>query len=294
MKHKFSGAGVALVTPFNTDYSVDYKSLERLIEHTINGGVDYVVVLGTTGESATLSESERAEIVRFCVSCVAGRTPIVYGHGGNNTRALIEAFDRLNLDGVDALLSVSPYYNKPSQEGIFSHFAALAETSPLPLIVYNVPGRTGSNMSADTTLRLAHAYPNIIGVKEASGNLSQAAHIIKDKPDHFAVISGDDNLTIQMISQGGSGTISVSANAFPRTFSRMTHSALDGDFKTAREEFYKLLEVTELLFADGNPAGIKSALTHKGIIKNTLRQPLCPASEQPCTRLSQLIDRYGI
>ncbi len=294
MRHKFSGVGVALVTPFNTDHSIDYHSLEHLIEHTINGGVDYLVVLGTTGESATLSESERAEVLRFCVKCAAGRTPIVYGHGGNNTRSLIEAFDRLDLNGVDALLSVSPYYNKPTQEGIFSHFAALAESSPLPLIVYNVPGRTGSNMSADTTLRLAHAYPNIIGVKEASGNLSQAAHIIAGKPDHFAVISGDDNLTIQMISQGGVGTISVSANAFPATFCRMTHSALDGDFKTAREAFYKLFEATELLFADGNPAGIKAALSHKGIIKNILRSPLCPAGETTNAKLSQLIDRYGI
>lgn len=292
--HKFSGVGVALVTPFAEDLSVDYASLGDLIEHVIKGGVDYFVVLGTTGESVTLTEAERAEVLRFCVDKAAGRLPIVYGHGGNCTGSVTDGLERLDLNGVDAILSVSPYYNKPSQEGIFRHFAQVAEKSPVPVIIYNVPGRTGSNISADTTLRLARSFDNIIAIKEASGNLAQAAHIIAGKPEGFAVISGDDNLTVPMIAQGGAGTISVAANAFPSTFCAMTHAALHGDYVMARGAFYRLLEATEQLFADGNPAGVKAALAHKGIVKNILRLPLVPASEATQTKLASLIDRYDI
>lgn len=285
---------MALVTPFNEDMSVDYASLGGLIEHVIKGGVDYLVVLGTTGESATLTEAERAAVLRFCVDRAAGRLPVVYGHGGNCTASVTESMERIDFTGVDALLSVSPYYNKPSQEGIFRHFAQVAEKSPVPVIIYNVPGRTGSNISADTVLRLARSFGNITAVKEASGNLAQAARIMAGKPEGFAVLSGDDNLTIPMISQGGAGTISVAANAFPGTFCTMTHAALDGDYDTARGAFYRLLEATEQLFADGNPAGIKAALAHKGLIKNVLRLPLVPASKATGERLASLIERYEI
>lgn len=292
--HKFSGVGVALVTPFREDMSIDFPSLGALVEHVIKGGVDYLVVLGTTGESVTLTEAERAEVLRFCVDKAAGRLPIVYGHGGNCTGSVTEGLSKIDFTGVDAILSVSPYYNKPSQEGIFRHFAQVAEKSPVPVIIYNVPGRTGSNINADTTLRLARTFGNIVAVKEASGNMAQAARIIAEKPEGFAVISGDDNLTVPMIAQGGAGTISVAANAFPATFCTMTHAALDGDYETARSAFYRLLEATEQLFADGNPAGVKAALARKGIVKNILRLPLVPASEATQERLASLMERYGI
>ena len=292
--HKFSGVGVALVTPFNEDLSIDYLSLGRLIDYVREGGVDYIVVLGTTGESVTLTDKERGEVLRFCVERAAGALPIVYGHGGNCTCSVKEGIGRIDLSGVDAILSVSPYYNKPSQEGIFRHFAQVAESSPVPVIIYNVPGRTGSNISADTTLRLARSFDNIVAIKEASGNLAQAAHIIAERPDGFAVISGDDNLTVPMISQGGDGTISVAANAFPATFCTMTHAALKGDYAVARAAFYRLLEATEQLFVDGNPSGVKAALACKGIVKNILRLPLVPASEATQAKIASLIDRYEI
>lgn len=291
---KFRGVGVALVTPFNDDCSVDYAALGNLVEYTIEGGVDYLVVLGTTGESATLTPAERAEVLRFCVDKAAGRLPIVYGYGGNNTDELLKGFDSIDFKGVDAILSVSPYYNKPSQEGLYRHFAAIAQKSPVPVILYNVPGRTGSNMSADTTLRLARDFENIVAIKEASGNMAQAAHIAACKPEGFGLISGDDNLTLAMIAQGGQGTISVAANAFPETFCRMTHAALEGRSEEARENFFKLLDATEALFADGNPAGVKAALAYKGIINNVLRLPLAPASNATQTKLAELIDKYGI
>ncbi len=292
--HKFGGVGVALVTPFCEDMSVDYVSLGGLIEYVVKGGVDYLVVLGTTGESVTLTEAERAAVLRFCVERAAGRLPIVYGHGGNCTASVTEGLSKVDFTGVDAVLSVAPYYNKPSQEGIFRHFAQVAEKSPVPVIIYNVPGRTGSNINSDTTLRLARSFCNITAIKEASGNLAQAAHIIAGAPDGFAVISGDDNLTVPMIAHGGAGTISVAANAFPAAFCTMTHAALNGDYVTARGAFYRLLEATEQLFADGNPAGIKAALARKGIIKNILRLPLVPASEATQERLASLIARYEI
>ena len=278
-RKKLRGTGVALVTPFYEDKSVDFESLGRLIEHVIDGGVDYVVTMGTTGESATLDRDEKVAVMDFTVSSVKGRVPVVAGFGGNNTRAVIRSINNYSFKGIDAILSVSPYYNKPNQEGIYRHYQAISENCELPIILYNVPGRTSSNISAETTLRLAGDFENIIAIKEASGDLEQCMQIVSRKPDDFLVISGEDALTLPMIAMGMDGVISVIANAEPRIYSSMVKLALEGQFESARDFHYRAMKLIPLLFKEGNPAGVKAALAAKGLIKNVVRLPLAPVSE---------------
>lgn len=270
------GMGVALVTPFKKDKSIDFDALAKLLDYQIKSGADYLVALGTTAETATLSSKEKDELKRFIAERVAGRVPLVIGCGGNNTAAVIEELKTLNTDDFGAVLSVVPYYNKPSQEGIYQHYSAIAKSSPLPIILYNVPGRTGVNMSAETTLRLAAEHPNIIGVKEASGNISQMDEIIKKKHPDFLVISGDDGITFPLITLGAAGVISVIGNAFPKEFSKMVRLALNGDYDAARNIHHKFTDLFSLLFIDGNPAGVKCLLHAMGFIENELRLPLVP------------------
>lgn len=271
-----SGMGVALITPFKHDKSVDFDALSRLIEYQIRNSIDFLVVLGTTAETPALEASERLEIRRYVAERVAGRVPLVVGMGGNNTAALVREIRESDLSAFDAILSVVPYYNKPSQEGIYQHYAAVAEASPLPVILYNVPGRTGVNMAPETTLRLARDFDNIIGVKEASGNIAQMDEIIKNKPDEFMVISGDDGITYPLLMLGAVGVISVIGNAFPREFSRMVRLAREGDYRQALQIHHRFTELFKLLFVDGNPAGVKCALHAMGFIENELRLPLVP------------------
>jgi 4-hydroxy-tetrahydrodipicolinate synthase len=270
------GMGVALITPFNEDESVDYTSLACLVDYQIQNGTDYLVILGTTAETPTLTEEEKKKIIRLVIEKVDGRIPLVLGVSGNNTRALVEQLIQTHVNGIDAILSVVPYYNKPSQEGIYQHYKAIAEATSLPVILYNIPGRTGVNMTAETTLHLAHDFSGIIAIKEASGNISQMDDIIKNKPKNFNVISGDDGITFPLITLGAIGVISVIGNAFPKEFSRMVRLALDGDFANALTIHHRFTELFELLFVDGNPAGVKSMLNMMGYIENKLRLPLVP------------------
>lgn len=285
MKKNLTGTGVAIVTPFTKEGNVDYKSLEKIIHHIIDGGCDYIVSLGTTGESVTLTKDEKKEVFSFTRKTIAGKVGLVAGIGGNNTAELIKQLVEFDADGFDAILSVSPYYNKPSQEGIYQHYMQLAEASPLPIIIYNVPGRTSSNLTAETTLRLAKANEKFIGVKEASGNLQQMMHIVRDKPKDFLVISGDDPLTLPGISFGMQGVISVVANAYPAKTSAMVKAALEGNFSKAKQLHLELLGITELMFAEGNPAGVKQVLHFLGFCEAVVRLPLVAASHS----LSELI-----
>lgn len=271
-----SGMGVALITPFKEDESIDFDALSRLIEYLIQNGTDYLVVLGTTAETPTLTEEEKTEIKNFVVERAKGRIPLVLGLGGNNTRGIVEHLKHDDFSGYEAILSVVPYYNKPSQEGIYQHYSAIAQASRLPVILYNVPGRTGVNMSAETTLRLAKEYPNIIAIKEASGNITQMDDIIKNKPADFMVISGDDGITFPLLTLGAVGVISVIGNAFPKEFSKMVRLALNGDFQNALSIHHRFTELFSLLFVDGNPAGVKCLLNAMGYIENKLRLPLVP------------------
>lgn len=268
--------GVALITPFKNDETIDFDALARIVEHQIKNGTDYLVVCGTTAETPTLTEKEKVEVTQFIVNCVAGRLPIVLGIGGNNTKAIVEKVTTTDLTGIDAILSVTPYYNKPSQEGLYQHFAAIAKVSPLPIVLYNVPGRTGVNMLSTTTLRLANEFSNICAIKEASGVFTQIDEIIKNKPTDFMVISGDDAITFPLITLGAVGVISVIGNALPREFSRMVRLALQGDYDNARQIHHRLTELIELVFVEGNPAGVKSMLSVMGFIENKLRLPLVP------------------
>lgn len=270
------GVGVAFITPFKEDESVDYEALIRLVDYQIQNNTDYLVVLGTTAETATLTEEEKTKIVETVINRVNGRIPIVLGVGGNNTRAVVDHLKNDNFEGIDAILSVVPYYNKPSQEGIYQHYKAIAEASKLPVILYNVPGRTAVNMTAETTLRLANEFSNIVAIKEASGDMAQMDDIIKRKPDNFDVISGDDGITFPLITLGAIGVISVIGNAFPKEFSRMTRLALEGDYQSALTIHHSFSELFKLLFIDGNPAGVKSMLHMMGYIENKLRLPLVP------------------
>lgn len=289
----FKGTGVAIVTPFDKKGQVDYKALAKLVEHILKGGVEYLVVMGTTGESATLNKEERQKVVTAVVKQVNKRVPVVLGLGGNNTAELLAALkQKENFKGIDALLSVSPYYNKPNQRGIYQHYKALALASPLPIILYNVPGRTSSNISAETTVRLARDFKNIIAIKEASGNLEQCMKIIQHRPANFLVISGDDLLTLPIIASGGDGVISVVANAYAKDYSEMTRRCLAGDFSVARKLHYKLTEITEQLFADGNPAGIKAVLEMMKITGATVRLPLVDINEDTHKKLSKLVKAY--
>lgn len=275
-KINLQGMGVALVTPFKADKSIDFEAFANLLEYQIRGGVDYLVVLGTTSENPTLEPDERAQVRDFVVKRVAGRIPLVLGCGGNNTAAVIRELHSTDLSAFSAILSVVPFYNKPSQEGIYQHYAAIAKASPLPVILYNVPGRTGVNMTPETTLRLAADFPNIVGIKEASGNMVQVDEIIKHKSDDFMVISGDDAVTFPLITLGAVGVISVIGNAFPREFSRMVRLALAGDYAAARTIHHRFNDLFGLLFVDGNPAGVKCVLHAMGLCENELRLPLVP------------------
>ncbi len=283
------GMGVALITPFKTDKSVDYDALARLLEYQIKNGVDYLVVLGTTAETATLTQQEKKDLRSFIAERVNGRVPLVIGIGGNNTMSVVEEIKTTDLSHFSAILSVVPYYNKPSQEGIYQHYSAIASASPLPVILYNVPGRTGVNMTAETTLRLARDHENIIGVKEASGNISQMDEIIKSKKPDFMVISGDDGITFPLLTLGAVGVISVIGNAFPREFSRMVRLALNGDFANALLIHHRFTELFSLLFVDGNPAGVKCLLHEMGYIENELRLPLVPTRIATYEKIRQVL-----
>lgn len=270
------GVGVALITPFKEDESVDFDALVRLVDYQIQNNTDYLVILGTTAETPTLTESEKEKIKETVINRVNGRIPIILGLGGNNTKSIVEKLKNESFEGIDAILSVVPYYNKPSQEGIYQHYKAIAEASKLPIVLYNVPGRTGVNMSAETTLRLANEFSNVVAIKEASGDMTQMDEIIKRKPENFDVISGDDGITFPLITLGAVGVISVIANAFPKEFSRMARLALAGDYQNALTIHHSFSELFNLLFVDGNPAGVKSMLNMMGYIENKLRLPLVP------------------
>jgi len=278
VRSQLAGTGVALVTPFAQDMTVDFDALGRLIDHVIAGGVNYLVTLGTTGEVAVLDEAEQLDVIEFTYKQAEGKVPVVVGIGGNNTQAIIKKLKSYPLQKAAAVLSASPYYSKPSQQGIYEHYKALAEASPKPVILYNVPGRTASNLTAETTLRLAQV-PNIAGIKEASGNMVQCMHILNNRPADFLVTSGDDHLTLPLIACGMDGVISVTANCFPQTFAAMVQHCLKGDFAAARPLHYQCLEANDLLFAENNPAGAKAFLSEMGIIQNVLRLPLVPLSE---------------
>ncbi|MBL7970205.1 MAG: 4-hydroxy-tetrahydrodipicolinate synthase [Prolixibacteraceae bacterium] len=285
MTHPFTGAGVALITPFNEDKSVDYSALGRLVEDQILGGTDYLVVLGTTAETPALSDDEKKEIVRFVIEKNAGRLKIVVGLGGNNTLGLVQAIRATNFDGIDAILSVTPYYNKPTQEGLFQHFKMVVEASPVPVILYNVPGRTGVNMDADTTLRIASLSEKVVAIKEASGDLAQFAKIINNAPGYFKVISGDDGLTLPSVALGSVGVISVIANALPGMLSQLVHASLEGNIAAAGRIQLQMGEMLKLIFKEGNPAGVKALMEIMGTAKNELRLPLVPVGEATRSQL---------
>lgn len=291
---KLKGMGVALITPFKADESVDYNALMRLVDYQLQNNTDFLCVLGTTAETPTLTEYEKQKIKSMVIERVNGRIPILLGVGGNNTRALVETLRTNDFTGVDAILSVVPYYNKPSQEGIYQHYKALSEATDLPLVLYNVPGRTGVNMKAETTLRIAHDLKNVIAVKEASGDITQMDDIIKNKPNGFNVISGDDGITFPLIALGAVGVISVIGNAFPREFSRMVRLALEGDYVHALDIHHKFAELFKLLFVDGNPAGVKAMLHAMGMIENKLRLPLVPTRITTFEAMRRILQELNI
>jgi 4-hydroxy-tetrahydrodipicolinate synthase len=278
LRIQLQGTGVAIITPFKAGMEVDFDALGKVIDFIIGNSVEYIVSLGTTGETPTLDTEEKLDIINYTYEKVHDRVPVVIGVGGNNTKEVMENLQSYPLDKAAAVLSSSPYYNKPSQEGIFQHYKNLADASPRPVILYNVPGRTGSNITAETTLRLANEVENIAGIKEASGNMVQCMHILRNRPDDFLVVSGDDHVTLPLIACGMDGVISVAANCFPKDFSEMVRLSLKGDFAAARPLHYKCLEGNDLLFAENNPAGVKAFLYELGLIENALRLPLVPLS----------------
>lgn len=290
----FKGLGIALITPFKSDHSVDYDSLKRLVEYQIQNGADFFCILATTGETPCLSFDEKQEIKNFVVELNHGRLPILMGCGGNNTAAIVEEVRTTNWSGIDGILSVCPYYNKPSQEGLYQHFKAIAAASPLPIVLYNVPGRTGINLKAETTLRLARDCENIVGIKEASGSLEQVDEIIKGKPSRFDVISGDDALTFPMIASGAAGVISVIGNALPKEFSRMIRYEFRGEYEPARKIHHRFTELYSLLFVDGNPAGVKALLHEMGFIENELRLPLVPTRITTMQKMAAILKELRI
>ena len=293
-QNKFKGLGVALVTPFTSDGSIDWEALYRLVEFQISSGADFLCVMGTTAETPTLSAEEKERIRKDLVGRVAGRVPILLGCGGNNTAAVVNELQTADFTGIDGILSICPYYNKPSQEGLYQHFKAIANASPVPVVLYNVPGRTGVNMTAETTLRLAREFDNIVAIKEASGNISQMDDIIKNKPENFDVISGDDGITFPLITLGAVGVISVIGNALPREFSRMVRLGLKGEYRQALHIHHKFTELFKLLFVDGNPAGVKALLNEMGLIENYLRLPLVPAQLNTERRISEIVKELRI
>jgi 4-hydroxy-tetrahydrodipicolinate synthase len=290
----FKGLGIALITPFQEDGSVDYKALIRLVEYQLANGADFFCILATTGETPTLSTEEKKKIKDLIVSLVGGRVPILMGCGGNNTAAIVEELKSGDFKGIDGILSVCPYYNKPSQEGLYQHFKAIAGATNLPVVLYNVPGRTGVNMKAETTVRLAHDCENIVAIKEASGNLEQVDEIIKNKPRKFDVISGDDALTFPMVSCGAVGVISVIGNALPREFSKMIRLQMKGEYDSARKIHHRFIDLFSLLFVDGNPAGVKAMLHEMGYIENILRLPLVPTRISTLQRMSEIMKELKI
>ena len=286
---KFSGTGVALVTPFHKDGSIDFKGFKKLIDRCIDGKVDYLVPLGTTGESVTLTQDERRAVMEFTIEVTEKRVPIMMGLGGNNTMGLLRLIEQFDFTGVDGVLSVSPYYNKPSQRGIFQHYKMIANNCPVPVVLYNVPGRTGSNMDAQTTLDLAHECKNIIGVKEASGSIEKVMQLIADRPKNFMVISGDDMLALPMLACGADGLVSVIANAYPKDTAEMVRSGMEGHFERSRKLHYKLMNITNAIFADGNPSGIKGLLSLLNVCSEHVRLPLMPVSKSALNRIESLI-----
>jgi 4-hydroxy-tetrahydrodipicolinate synthase len=278
IRDELRGTGVAIITPFKEDESIDFDALGTLIDHIISNGIEYVVTLGTTGETPTLEKQEKVDIINYTFEKINGRVPVVVGIGGNSTKEVINALETLPIEKATAILSASPYYNKPSQEGIFQHYKAIAESSPKPVILYNVPGRTGRNVEATTTLRLAHEVKNIAGIKEAGNSIPQCMQILKDRPDNFLVVSGDDDLVLPELAAGIDGVISVAANCFPKNFSNMVRAGLEGNFTKANELNYPLIQAYHLLFVENNPAGVKAFLSEMGMIKNVLRLPVVPLS----------------
>ncbi len=292
MKHAFRGTGVALATPFQNNGAIDYNALEKLVNHVIDGGVNYLVALGTTAETPTLSAEEKKNVLAFIIEKCAKRVPVVCGIGGNNTAEIISQLDEYDLDNVDGILSVAPYYNKPTQEGIYQHFKAIANATDKPIILYNVPGRTASNILPATALRLAREFDHIVAIKEASGNLSQCMELVQGKPEHFAILSGDDELGLPQIAIGMEGIISVVANCFPKDFTLMVNAALGGDYDHARHLHYTLLDGIRLLFVEGNPPGLKAVLSEMNICANNLRLPIVPVSNETAQKIRQYLKNY--
>lgn len=289
MQNIFRGLGIALITPFKKDGSVDYKTLKSLVDYQIGNGADFIVILATTGETPCLEKEEKDEITKTVIDVVKGRVPILKYCGGNNTAAVVREIKESDWSGVDGILSICPYYNKPSQEGLYEHFKAIANVSKLPIVLYNVPGRTGINMTAETTIRIANSFSNVVAIKEASGSLEQVDEIIKYKPDNFEVLSGDDALTFPMIVSGAVGVISVIGNALPKEFSRMIRLELNGEFEAARAIHHKFTELYKLLFVDGNPAGCKALLNDMGMIENILRLPLVPTRIETKQKMNDIL-----
>ncbi len=289
-----SGVGVAMVTPFTTEGKVDYTALARMIDYVIDGGVDYIVALGTTAETPTLYIQERAVIAMFITNHIAGRVPLVMGVGGNSTSEVLDQLREFDLRGVDAILSVTPYYNKPSQEGLYQHFKVVSENSPLPIILYNIAGRTGVNMSVETTLRIARDFDNVIGVKEASGDIAQIQSVIDSRPNGFLVLAGDDGIAVDIMRRGGDGVISVAANPFPTKFMRCINLAKEGKYTEAEELYKEMAEAVDALFAEGNPTGVKSALSVMGLIEDKMRLPLVSGTEPLKTKCKELITKYNL
>ncbi len=293
-RDRLSGAGVALVTPFTPEGRIDYQALEQMVEYVIAGGVDYIVALGTTAETPTLYIQERAVVARYIIDRAAGRVPIVLGVGGNSTSEVLDQLREFDLRGADAILSVTPYYNKPSQEGLYQHFKVVSEHSPLPIILYNVGGRTGVNMTADTTLRLMHDFENIIGIKEASGKIDQIQEIIDRREEGFLVLSGDDGMAVEVMRRGGDGVISVAANSFPKCFMKAINLAKEGRFEEAEEAYKSLDQATAALFKEGNPTGVKCALSVMGLIGDRMRLPLVKGTDALREEFKTLIERYDL
>ena len=294
MENIFHGLGIALVTPFKLNGEIDYDALEKLIEYQLENGADFFTILATTGECPCLSAEEKEKLTETIISIVSGRAPILKYCGGNNTAAVVEEIKQTHWKGIDGILSICPYYNKPSQEGLYQHFKAIAETSSLPIVLYNVPGRTGVNMKAETTVRIANDFPNIVAIKEAAGSLEQVDEIIKNKPKHFEVISGDDALTFPMIASGAVGVISVIGNALPKEFSRMIRLEFNGEYDAARIIHHQFTELYKLLFVDGNPAGCKALLNDMGMIENVLRLPLVPTRIETKQKMNDILKKMRL
>lgn len=290
----FKGLGIALITPFTLEGKVDYKSLRWLLDYQLTNGADFLCILATTGEAPCLTKEEKEELTSFIKGVVGGRIPILKYCGGNNTAAVVDEIKTTDWTGIDGILSICPYYNKPSQDGLYQHFKAIAEVSPLPIVLYNVPGRTGINMKAETTVKLAKDFSNIVAIKEASGSLEQVDEIIKNKPDNFDVISGDDALTFSMIASGAAGVISVIGNALPKEFSRMIRLEFNGEYEPARKIHHMFTELYSLLFVDGNPAGCKALLNDMGMIENVLRLPLVPTRIETKQKMNDILKKMRL